>query len=97
MPIKSDAGYVCGQPRIEGHRIWVSHVVGNAKESGLEYCENFDISEEDVKDALEYCMNERCVGNAIRYCQDCSKHEAGFPDCWKIARQLYENHFQKKK
>ena len=42
MSIKSDKDYLCGQPRIEGHRIWVSHVIAHVNESGLEYCKNFD-------------------------------------------------------
>lgn len=93
MSIKSDKDYLCGQPRIEGHRIWVSHVIAHVNESGLEYCKNFDISERDVRDAIEYCMNERCVGSAISYCQGCTKSGEGGEDCWKVAKQVYKKVF----
>src|SRR3989338_5382110 len=76
MSIKSDKDYLCGQPRIEGHRIWVSHVIAHVNESGL-----------------EYCMNERCVGSAISYCQGCTKSGEGGEDCWKVAKQVYKKVF----
>ena len=75
-PIVSDEGYVSGQPRIDGHRIWVGHVVEFLQAFGSveAYLENFPtITREQVRESLEYCMRERCVGRVFRYCQGCKK------------------------
>lgn len=97
MAIRSDKGCVGGQPRIEGQRIWISHIILNVKDMGLqEYLEDFDLESERDKiiEAFDYCRKEECVGKVVSYCQDCNKNSR-FPgeDVWKIARELYEIYF----
>ncbi len=101
MFIKSDEDYVGGKPRIDGHRIWVSHIVIGIEAMGLEeYIEDYRLGDDldimnKIKEALKYCMNEKCV-NAIKYCQDCSKDEKGCDDLWKVAKKLYGKYFVKR-
>lgn len=99
MSIRSDKGYVSGQPRIEGHRIWVSLVVFGVNADGLErYIDGYDVTKQEVKDALEYCRKEQCAGTAVDYCQDCNKStDLPGEDVWKIAEKLYNQYFDEKK
>ena len=97
MAILSDKNYVGGKPRIEGHRLWVSHIIANVADQGLEeYIDDFELhgEEQKIREAIEYCMNEDCIGHAVTYCQDCNKCKE-FPgeDLWKVAKELYEKYF----
>mgnify|MGYP005684907713 CR=1 FL=1 len=98
MSITSDKNYVSGQPRIDGHRIWVSHIISHVREMGLDsYIDDFDLEgeEDHIIEALDYCRNERCVGNVVSYCQGCSKHTSSSgEDLWNIAAHLYQEHTQ---
>ena len=71
MVIKSEKDYASGQPRIEGHRTSVQHVVANVNCLGLEgYVKElwtdddgqlFDEKIRDkIKEAVEYCRTEQC-------------------------------------
>ncbi len=92
MTIRSDKGYVSGQPRIEGHRIWVSHVIANVFESGLEeYRKDFGLEEQQIREAIDYCRGQNCVGNSVSYCQGCSKNSRhSGEDVWKVAEELHK-------
>ncbi len=98
MTVKSDKNYVSGQPRIEGHRLWVSHIVGNIVEGGLiNYIEDFDLKDEEekIKEAIEYCRLEKCVGHAITYCQGCNKNkEHPGENVWELAQKIRESDFK---
>lgn len=98
MHILSTPGYVSGQPRIEGHRIWVSIIIANVAQMGLEeFLEDFELKGErdKVREAIEYCMNERCVNNVHRYCHGCNKsQESPGEDLWKKAKILHEQYFK---
>ena len=97
MVILSDGDFVGGKPRMEGHRLWVSHVVGGVEEAGLVgYIRNYDIQQgvPKIREALEYCMNQSCEGQAIKYCQYCSKNtELSGVNMWEVARRLHEEYF----
>ena len=98
MTIKSDIDYVGGQPRIEGHRLWVSHIVGNIAEMGLTgYIEDFNLrgEEDKIKEAIDYCRFKSCVGHVVNYCQGCNK-SAKYPgeNVWELAQKVYDNNFK---
>ncbi len=79
MVIVSEEGYVSGQPRIAGTRIWVSHVVDSLVGMGSveEYLRNFShIPREQVKEALDYCRRQECRGKVVSYCQGCTKDKS---------------------
>ena len=93
MVIRSDEHTLSGQPRLESRRIWVSHVVANVNEMGLNrYCLDYEIPRQEIRDAIEYCMNERCVKSAISFCQGCMKSGEG-EECWKTAKRIYNKVF----
>ena len=76
MTIESNEGVVGGKPCIEGHRIWVSHVVECIER--LRSVERFlewypQLTRDQVREALDYCRKEQCIGNVIAYCQNCTK------------------------
>ncbi len=97
MPIETDKNTCSGQPRLEKTRIWVSHAIAHIEDMGLEeYVDEFDIPLAKVKEAIEYCMAEKCVGHAVRYCQGCSKYEGRGTDLWKVAKQIYEKEVKNK-
>ena len=96
MSSQSDKGYVGGQPRIQGTRIWVSHAIANISEMGLEeYMYDFDLSDkkQELKDAIDYCRRELCQNSAISSCQGCNKN-VNYPgkDLWKVAEELYKKY-----
>ena len=97
MAITSDRNYATGQPRIDGHRIWVGHIVANVAELGLaQYVEDFSLEgkEPDIREAVKYCMGQDCVGNVHSYCQGCN-HNVQYPgeDLWKVAQNVYKREF----
>ena len=94
MAIVSDAHTLNGRPRLAGRRIWVAHVVAHVNEEGLEYCNDFGVREEEVREALAYCMRQEC-DDAISYCNGCRKSELCGKNFWEDARALYERFFTK--
>ena len=100
MAILSDSDYVGGKPRIEGHRLWVSHIVEGVLTDGLEgYIKNYSLEGEEnkIKEAIDYCRKEQCVGHAITYCQGCSKREESKNDLWNlwtVSGELYKTYFE---
>lgn len=94
MAIVSDSDTLGGQPRIDGRRIPVSHVIANVEEIGVsEYCEDFEIKRDAVRDAIVYCMNQTCDTKAKSYCYGCRKDEPFRKDLWENAREAYQRFF----
>lgn len=99
MVIRSDRGYVGGKPRIEGHTLWISHIVANIEDMGLEgYINDFELEDDPkirnkIREALEYCMNERCIEHALHFCQGCNKNKIEDEFLWETAKRLYERYF----
>lgn len=54
--IVSDPAILGGRPIIKGHRITVSQIIGHiaAGDSIEEVCENFDLTEAEIRAALTY-------------------------------------------
>ncbi len=76
MSIVSTKGVIGGSPCIGGHRIWVSFVVEYIEKPGSveSFLDSFpQLTRDQVKEALDYCRKEQCVGDVIAYCQDCTK------------------------
>jgi len=96
MPIMSDSDYCHGMPIIEGHRIWVSHVIANVEEMGINgYAEDFDLSVLDILDTINYCREEKCLKNCLSYCQECGKDKKEYPnhkDLSKVAEKIYQEY-----
>ena len=92
MTIKSDKDYISGQPRLDGHRLSVAHIVANISQVGLEsFVNEFDLHGEEgkLKEAIEYCRNEQCVSKVISYCQGCNKNVTySGEDLWKVAERI---------
>lgn len=83
MPIVSDDDVVGGQPRIDGTRIWVSHVVESMHGLGSlkAYLKTYPgITEAQVREALAYCSRQKCSeGGVYRHCQNCTKDDSPPP------------------
>ena len=102
MTIRSDKGYVGGKPRIEGTRLWVSLIVTDVEDMGLDsFIEDFELHDkkDKIKEAIEYCMNEQCVDEkgmpkVIAYCDYCAKRGEG-AEIWKLAKKLYDTLIKK--
>lgn len=100
MAIKSDKNIAHGNPYIGGTRIGVSEVVRSVEALGIEdYLEKHpNLAQNQVKEALNYCRNQRCGGNIVESCLYCSKGKDPHvleQDTWKIANQLYKKYFTK--
>ncbi len=102
MTICSDKGCVGGQPRMEGTRLWISHVITHVNKSGLDYyIEDFELQDKkaEIKNAIEYCMKENCVDNCVRYCTYCTKASIDPKygvKFWKIAKKLHKKYLNNK-
>jgi uncharacterized protein (DUF433 family) len=98
MEIDSDKDYVGGKPRMKGHRLWIGHVVSGVEILGVDgYIFDYSLGidgREKVREALDYCRNEECIENVVRYCQDCRKREDRGIEFWKIAEKIYEREFE---
>jgi uncharacterized protein (DUF433 family) len=65
---------VGGSPTLEGTRMTCANVSMNLNGLGLEEFRQVYpyITIEDIRCALQYCAEQRCVGTTLAYCQWCS-------------------------
>lgn len=78
MQIVSTKDCLGGQPRLDNHRIQVSYIVNFLEQAGSlkTYIKWFPTVDDPkkIREALDYCRNEQCIGNCIAYCQGCTKN-----------------------
>src|SRR3989344_5553409 len=95
MVVTHDLRSLDGQPRLDGRDVTVAIIVrGVANEGVNEFCGSYDLSREEVEEALKYCMNECCVRTFAAYCNGCTKNPRYFGrksgmKFWEIARCVY--------
>ena len=89
MLIVSDRNYASGKPVMKGTRLWVGLIVSNLEEMEIEELEeDFGLTREQIKEAVNYCSNQECSNRCIRYCQGCRKENPRGVEVWKIARDI---------
>lgn len=94
MPIISDINYASGKPVVEGTRLWIGLIVSQLEESSLEEIrEDFGLEREQVMEAINYCANQNCLKNCVRYCQGCKKENPRGVKVWEIAEELKRKYF----
>lgn len=81
-----------GQPVIIGRRLTVFTVVTNANNVGRieDFLVDFELSEEELKSAVEYCKNRVCNDISLptdRYCDGCVLRSIG--DGWTSIKDDY--------
>ena len=89
MSIVSDRNYASGKPVVKDTRLWVGLIVSNLEEMEIEELEeDFGLTREQMKEAVNYCANQECSNRCVRYCQGCKKENPRGVEVWKIAREL---------
>lgn len=77
---------------MEGTRLSCADVAHNLEELGRDrfFKTHTNLTEWDVLASLNYCAEQRCVGNAIAYCHSCQLRpgEAKGDRVWLLSEQL---------
>jgi len=64
----------------------------------IHYIKDFDLKGEEnkVKEAIDYCRLEKCIGHAVTYCQGCNK-SAKYPgeNILIFLKQIYDPRSEK--
>jgi uncharacterized protein (DUF433 family) len=70
--IVKDENISFGQPTIKGRRLTVHDIVTGISTDGLKgYSDDQQLSIEECKEAIVYCMNLKCQEQAGKFCDGC--------------------------
>jgi len=79
-----------GIPGINGTGVLVSEIVECVDELGLGGCsEHYDLTTEEILEALNYCGSGRCSLEADAFCPRCKNVIGGGRDFSSLAERLY--------
>lgn len=92
--IVSTKDVLMGAPRIEGTRISVYDIVSSLwHDRDIEqYSNDFEITQEEIKDAIVYCKNLKCQKNNVtKFCNGCILNSINEKEI--IYNQIYDDLF----